>query len=355
MYKEVDDALNAVKLNEDISLTDFLSKIAFGIFSVIFFGSKIKEKIKDCSYDDPWTGETVVIPIDEFFFRTGRACLKAYGEPKGKFLSFLADRELIEPHKSIAKNCRTLVSMLEDYFDNHLEEDSICNLMYKNGNFSKKVCVADSILMLFGGYENTSRSITSALYNLKHRPELADKLKEELIKANLDKVEQFSIGDLKDALYNCDYLTYVMKECLRFDNPLSSSVSYEAMDEVEIRGVKILKGQRINLNIYYPHFNPKEWHKPLEFIPERFNPDSEYFTKPGTKEARHPKALTPFMFGPRNCAGQTLAKLEYKVILSRLLLKTEYELTGSFAQNQNRKFQFVEAACLTGRFTKVSK
>lgn len=353
MYDEFDKALKEVKVGQEIDMTDFFSKIAFGIFSIIFFGSKIKEKMQNCLYIDPYTGKEEVIPYDEFFFRVARSALKAFADPKGKFLSFLADRELIEPYKTSARNCRHIIQLLKEYFNSHLEEDSICNQMYRSGDFSAEVCVMDSMLMLFAGYENTSRLVSATLYNLKFRPEIMKKLKEAMVKSKLDRPEELNKDELKDAIYNCDYLTYVMKETLRFDNPLAESVNYDAEDDFELFGVKIPKGQRLSLNIYYPHFNPKEWHKPLEFMPERFDPSSEYFAKPGTNEARHPKSLNAFSYGLRNCAGQILAKYEFKVMLSRFLLKADYITTGSFAKNKERKFCFIEAATLSGKITKV--
>ena len=44
----------------------------------------------------------------------------------------------------------------------------------------------------------------------------------------------------------------------------------------------------IRIDIYTLHYNPNEWKNPYEFIPERFDPESEYFFKPDAEsEVRH--------------------------------------------------------------------
>ena len=102
-----------------------------------------------------------------------------------------------------------------------------------------------------------------------------------------------------------------------------------------------------------PHFNPKEWHSPTEFIPERFDPESEYFFRPNLdkKEARNPNSYIPFSFGIRNCAGQTLAKLEFKVILSRMLTTMNIKIDDDQLKNDCAKFNLVSQMRLYGKVT----
>ena len=97
----------------------------------------------------------------------------------------------------------------------------------------------------------------------------------------------------KDLISDCDYLTYVVKESLRMDPPSMSTSPYYTYEDVEICNVKIPANTNIVLSvckysflikIVASHYNPEEWHKPKEFIPERFDPCSEYYTKPGTGE-----------------------------------------------------------------------
>ena len=144
---------------------------------------------------------------------------------------------------------------------------------------------------------------------------------------------------------------YCIKEGLRIDTPVDGSLYYEALDAVTICGVPIGKGEVMAMNTLYPHYNPDYFEKPFEYIPERFDPQSEYFFKPGTKEPRDPKCYVPFGVGLRNCPGQTLAKLEIKVLLSRFITRIEYELDEEISKNPDMKFNLIQSGVLKGKIT----
>ena len=132
-------------------------------------------------------------------------------------------------------------------------------------------------MLLFAGFDTISHLITSCLFQLKKYPETLQKLMESTNKWGIINVDKSKGSSLKDIYENCEYLNYVIKETLRIDAPTVLSVLYYAKDEVEICGVPISKGTVINTNMGYSHFNPREWQKPLTFIPERFDPESKYY------------------------------------------------------------------------------
>ena len=65
--------------------------------------------------------------------------------------------------------------------------------------------------------------------------------------------------------------------------------------------------------MYFLHRNPKEWKEPNEYIPERFDPSSQYFLTPMGKK-RHPMSWTPFLGGKRICLGKTFVETMSKII-----------------------------------------
>ena len=158
--------------------------------------------------------------------------------------------------------------------------------------------------------------------------------------------------DYSKSIYDdCDYLNFVFKEGLRFDDPVIESFTYHAIEDCELTGVKVSKGDRFHINVQYAHYNPEQWHRPEEFLPERFDPSNELFYKPGTKEVRHPKAYIPFTFGTRSCLGQTLARLELKVLLCRLLTKVELEINPELLWNEKLRYNILEGRHLFGKIT----
>ena len=73
------------------------------------------------------------------------------------------------------------------------------------------------------------------------------------------------------------------------------------------------------------HRNPDLWHRPNEFLPERWlEPKLQ-----ALDEGQSNGAFMPFAFGPRNCVGQGMAKVVLRIVLARLLQRY------SFAPNEN--------------------
>ena len=180
--------------------------------------------------------------------------------------------------------------------------------------------------LLFAGHETSSHAISTTLFFLHKYPEAVDKLQKELsglIGKNHSELKELIT---KSSIQEFQYLYYVTKEGLRIDPPGSDALPYEVIKDVNICGVPIKKGSIINVNLLTQHYNEEEWHEPLKFIPERFDPESEYFFKPGKEQKpRDPLAWVPFSFGLRNCPGQTLALLEIKVFIAYLLSRVNFQ------------------------------
>jgi len=66
------------------------------------------------------------------------------------------------------------------------------------------------------------------------------------------------------------------------------------------------------------HYNPSDWKEPEKYMPERFDPENEYFSSQSNISS-----FLPFSHGLRSCAGKSLAMLEMKVLVSYILLKLD--------------------------------
>ncbi len=58
----------------------------------------------------------------------------------------------------------------------------------------------------------------------------------------------------------------------------------------------------IIINYYGLHYNSAEWQRPYEFLPDRWDVQSDLYLTPGGKK-RHPYSFTPFNGGRRGCIG----------------------------------------------------
>jgi len=65
------------------------------------------------------------------------------------------------------------------------------------------------------------------------------------------------------------------------------------------------------INFDLLHTNSSQWQRPMEFLPERFNPQSPLYLTPDGKK-RNPFSWCPFAGGKRVCFGKTLAECNLK-------------------------------------------
>jgi len=72
--------------------------------------------------------------------------------------------------------------------------------------------------------------------------------------------------------------------------------------------LQVKKGDQITVHIGSMHKNPDQWQKAEEFIPERFDPESEYYLTPKGKK-RDPISYMPFSVGRRICFGKAFAEV----------------------------------------------
>ena len=351
MIETLEKNLDACPLDEEIDLTKIASKITFEVITKIFFGKDVTEAMGEMEYVCPSTGQKSMMKFQEFYEKTAASTLDTFINPKGKIFSFLASYNLIEPYKSNARNTNTYFEALVKFLDNFKDEESVYQKLYSSGKFSKIECIRDVILMLFAGSDTSSHAFISSILYLKRNPDKLDKPTKEIEDSRIAKVTELP-PELHKSIYDeSDYLNYVIKETLRMDSPVVASLPYLAVENCEIAGVKIPKGQPVELNVQSPHYNPDQWHRPEEFLPERFDPQNELFYKPGTNEPRHPKSYHPFTFGLRNCLGQTLARIELKVLLCRFLTKVDFEVKQEQIENEKWRYHILEGRHLYGKIT----
>ena len=320
--------------------------MTFDNLSSHILGEDYKSLNMEFEYACPETGSISNLSLSEFFVRLSRSELAAYTSPITKILQPLTDRYLFEPYKTNRRNNLYLRKRLLELLQASKDPDSMYKTFMRTGEFSSEDSLMDTIAMIFAGFDTTSITISSLLYYVKTNPEIHKKLMNEIKKHGLDHAEDIAPENLLDAFQNCDYLGYVAKEITRFDAPIPITLTYNAYEEVQICGVTIPKGQELIVGIPYIHFNPKEWHRPTELLPERFDPDSELFLKPGTKSIRHPKSWNPFSSGKRKCVGQTLAMLTAKVMLVRLLTKLDFDIKQELLDREKACFDMFSGTSL---------
>ena len=252
MIATTDEWAKTVNRNQRIDISLEVSRIVFRVIAKILFGDDV-DTMPPIPYISYETGETKSMIFEEFYFQYTRDEFDGYLSPKGKFLPFLAKYGLVEPYKSNLKNHESFFDAIRKFVAQTKDTESVYKRLEAIGKFSQEVLVADTVMLLFAGFDTISHLITSCLFQLKKYPETLSKLMESSNKWGIVNVDKSKGSSLKDIYENCDYLNYVIKETLRLDGPAVYSVLYYAKDEVEICGVPISKGTTVKAFVVTPH------------------------------------------------------------------------------------------------------
>ena len=357
MIDVVDDWIRKTPIGEQLNLTNEMNKIVFRIITKILFGRDI-DKMENWAFVSSKDNTVSNLSFEESFFRYGREEKEGHFLIRGRVIDLLREKSLIEPYKTNNRNKHEIDRKLKNFLKFSKDDQSVYKQLVSKNQFTEDKIYNDMMLLLFAGFESTSHAIASSIYFLHKNKRVMDKLMDELKWNGIANLNQSDNEEsLKQHFEECDYLNYVTKETLRIDPPSFASLMYYAKENIKICGVSIEKGTNIYAQMMLSGINAEEWKEPLEFIPERFDPDSEYFFKPNSskKEHRDPRIYIPFSLGIRNCPGQSLAKLELRVILSRILTSIDLEIDKDQLSNNYAKFNMFSQMSLKGKIVSNMK
>ena len=182
--------------------------------------------------------------------------------------------------------------------------------------FSEEELFSMFVLLQIGGHETTTNLIGNGLLALLQNPEEMQKLKD-----------------------NPSLMETAVEELLRYHSPIQSTGRI-AMEDLEIRGRRISKGQAIATYIGAANRDPNQFP----------DPDRLDITR---QQNRH----LAFAFGPHFCLGAALARLEGQIAIGTMLrhmeqlrleppLSAEGRLEG-FPWRQNPTFRGLDSLPVT--------
>jgi cytochrome P450 len=165
------------------------------------------------------------------------------------------------------------------------------------------------VTLLVAGHETTATGLAWSFELLLRTPRVMERLRS-------------SLADGDDT-----YLDAVVKEALRL-RPVIPGVGRVVRGEpFELGGYSIPPGVEINPSIGVIHRRADRYPAPGEFRPERFLAD----------DAPDTYTWVPFGGGTRRCLGASFALLEMKVVIKRVLERTELRVTGTRPEKVERR------------------
>ncbi|KAL6906015.1 hypothetical protein ACP4OV_003616 [Aristida adscensionis] len=169
----------------------------------------------------------------------------------------------------------------------------------------------------FAGHETTSTTAAWCLMLLASHPHWQSSARAEVLDVRQGKPLD------ADMLRKLKTVTMVIHETLRLYPP-AAFVIREALDDIKLGGINVPKGTNIRIPVAMAHRDPAVWGPSSDkFDPGRFANGIAGACKPS-------HMYMPFGVGTRTCAGQNLAMVELKVVLSLLLSKFEFSLSPNY-------------------------
>ena len=167
---------------------------------------------------------------------------------------------------------------------------------------------------MIAGSETSSHTILWFIVYLLHWPDYQDKLYDEI--TNITGGERYPCLDDRPMLH---LMQAAIHETLRLSSVAPLGLCHRAMENSSICGIYIPKGALVLTNLWSIHHDENHWKNAMSFYPERWLDEAgEFNCKLGS-------AFLPFSAGPRSCLGETLAKVELFIFISRLVKDFRFE------------------------------
>lgn len=169
------------------------------------------------------------------------------------------------------------------------------------------------------GSESSATALSAFTYYTLSRVSVYDRLIAE-IRGTFDAYEQIDISSTAQL----SYLNAVLQETLRIYPPVAVTLPRVVpVNGTVIDGDFVPAGVTVGVNHFACYHDPRNFHRPQEFLPERWLPECQA-QGPFSKDCQ--KSCQPFSFGPRNCLGKNLAWAEMRLIAAKLLFLFDMEI-----------------------------
>ena len=158
---------------------------------------------------------------------------------------------------------------------------------------------------MFAGHDTSTSTVTFALYELAHHPDVLARLCEEQ-----DRVLGGAPPTIDQMERELPYLDMVVDEVLRLYPPAWIGPR-RAVRDFEFGGYAVPRGAYVNYVSWASHRLPEVFPEPEAFVPERFTRE---------RKAALPRgAYVPFGGGKRVCIGKRFGQIEVKLVTTMLL------------------------------------
>ncbi|PNP73729.1 hypothetical protein FNYG_12919 [Fusarium nygamai] len=320
LSSEIDIAIQQSS-NGVLELDDLFTRVTLDIIGVSLVGKELRDfrsKTSPLSFEQCYNG-ILAQPLAGQIISFINPFIPLRWLPVSANLNFIKAKsalksmmtELIEQRTSEvakAKELGTDSRLSDDLLTRMIEASSV-----ENQKLSKDELIDITMQVIAAGHETTASALLWTTYALSKDQKSQERLRAEVLTLSANDITAKSIDDLP-------YLDNVIREALRVYSP-TLIIPWEALEDIDIAGVRIPKGTTVQLVPAMTQLNPEIWGLDVDV----FNPD-RWDRLSG--DALSPYALETFSNGPRMCPGKALALLNMKVLLVGLIRYFKIESVG---------------------------
>ena len=189
--------------------------------------------------------------------------------------------------------------------------------LLENGQISEQQIVNEAVSLYIAGYETTASALAWVFYFVATNPTVDQTLSTELLNHVEDEITF-------EDLHHLPYTGNIVKEVLRL-RPAAWITGRETITEIELGGTKLNPGSMVYISPYALHLDPRNFHNPTEFNPQRFAADYAH--------THNSQAYIPFGLGPRVCIGNGYTIMQAKLVLAALMRDLRFEVVQGNHEN----------------------
>lgn len=158
----------------------------------------------------------------------------------------------------------------------------------------------DMMTLVLAGHETTATALSWVFHLLAQHPDVEDR-----VAAEIEVVLDGRVPTAAD-LGALSYTEAVINETMRLYPPVWA-LPRVALEDDEVSGFRIPRGDTVLLVPYVTHRHPDFWSDPERFDPDRFLPENA--------ASIYRWSFVPFGAGQRQCIGNHFAMMEAKIVV----------------------------------------
>ncbi|CAN8285954.1 unnamed protein product [Cochlearia groenlandica] len=293
---------NALMVNREFSI------LTADIIATAAFGSSYKEGI-------------VVFKTQEELIKCCAVSLSYIFIPGTQYLPTPSNIRIWKLDRKLKRSVKKIVDSRLQHSKSDYGDDLLGIMLKSEGN-QRKLNIEEIIdecrTFFFAGHESTANLLTWTTMLLSLHKDWQEKLRQEIFEV----CGQDQTPD-SDTFSKLIWMNMVVMESLRLYGP-ALFLSREAAKDVKLGNLDIPKGTTVIIPILKMHRDKAVWGEDAdEFNPMRFENGV-------SKAANHPNAFLAFSVGPRFCIGQNFAMIEAKTVLTMILQRFRFSLSGEY-------------------------